>query len=450
MEDAPQSGEQPRGAWRQVSYGTPDSQADEGDVADGRPVGLEDAAGENGARGTRPPASRSHGDGREEDGDGRRAARRRNPLALIPPHKVSRLATELYTVSYLILFALLGTLARLGLQALTVYPGAPVVFGVLWANAAGSFVLGFFGEDRMLFRDLCSPPASEAATQEDKESGAAGAANQFPDVAAAKRAHNAAKKTTPLYIGIATGFCGSFTSFSSFMRDAFLALSNRLPTPGDAAGAATAPRNGGYSFMALLAVVLLTLAASMAALKAGGHLAVALEPHTPQLSPAFIRKVLDRLAVPLGVGCWLGAVLLAVFPPAGHEDWRGRAVFALVFAPLGCLARFYASVWLNGRVAGFPLGTFAVNVGGTALLGMAWDLQHVPLGGRVGCQVLQGVMDGFCGCVTTVSTLVSELASLRRGHAYGYCVTTVGVALAFLVVVMGSLQWTRGFARPEC
>lgn len=38
---------------------------------------------------------------------------------------VSRLATQIYTLSYLILFSIFGTLARLGLQALTSYPGAP-------------------------------------------------------------------------------------------------------------------------------------------------------------------------------------------------------------------------------------------------------------------------------------------------------------------------------------
>lgn len=46
--------------------------------------------------------------------------------------KVSKFATELYTVSYLVFFSFLGTLARLGLQALTFYPGAPTVTGVLW------------------------------------------------------------------------------------------------------------------------------------------------------------------------------------------------------------------------------------------------------------------------------------------------------------------------------
>ncbi|KAK1982790.1 CrcB-like protein [Colletotrichum cereale] len=341
--------------------------------------------------------------------------------------RLSGLATELYTVSHLIFFAILGTLARLGLQALTTYPGAPVSFGVLWANVGGSLVMGFLAEDRSLFKPAWAPDTV------------------FIDPAAAKKAHLAAKKTIPLYIGLATGFCGSFTSFSSFIRDIFLAATNDLPGAG---GAPPQPRNGGYSFMAALAVVFATVALCLSALIAGGHLASAFEPDTPSSAYPLGRKILDRTAVLLGWGAWVGAVLLAVFPP--RNAWRGQAVFSLVFAPAGCLARFYVSRWLNPRLPAFPLGTFAVNVAGVAVLGMCWDLAHAGLGGVVGCQVLQGVEDGFCGCLTTVSTWVAELTALRRRHAYVYGVSSVVAGFAVLVVVMGSVRWTDGFGPLKC
>ncbi|KAK0868833.1 hypothetical protein LTR87_014003 [Friedmanniomyces endolithicus] len=84
------------------------------------------------------------------------------------------------------------------------------------------------------------------------------------------------------------------------------------------------------------------------------------------------------LIVFLAWASWLGAVLLAIWPPDrpsgpsshgswANETWRGQALFALVFAPLGCLLRFYASLKLNGLVPSFPLGTFAVNMLGTAV-----------------------------------------------------------------------------------
>ncbi len=381
--------------------------------------------------------------------------------------QVSRFATQLYVISYLILFSFFGTLARLGLQAITFYPGTPVVFSVLWANFGGSLFMGFLSEDRMLFKEEWGNPTYdqqvEKARQQGQDEESGSGEDQAVNLQAAKKAHAATKKTIPLYIGLATGFCGCFTSFSSFIRDAFLALSNDLPSPINHPEAysplrpsttSTVHRNGGYSFMALLAVIITTIALCISGLHIGAHLAIAFEPWTPSLPFTFCRKVLDRLAVVLAWGCWLGAIFLAIFPPdrkdVHPEIWRGRAVFALVFSPLGCLGRFYASIYLNSRFASFPLGTFVVNIFGTAIIGMSYDLQHVPLGGVVGCQVLQGIEDGFCGCLTTVSTWVSELSSLRRRNAYRYGAASVIVALCFLVIIMGSLQWTRGFSGLLC
>jgi fluoride exporter len=381
--------------------------------------------------------------------------------------KVSRFATQLYTISYLVLFSFLGTLARLGLQAITFYPGAPVVFSQLWANFGGSLFMGFLSEDRMLFKEEWGTPnyhqQIEAAKKQARDEESGSASEPAIDLLAAKKAHTATKKTLPPYIGLATGFCGCFTSFSSFIQDAFLAMSNDLPSPLDhpedynpviASSASTVHRNGGNSFMALLAVIITTVALCISGLYIGAHIAIASEPFTPSLPYKFCRKILDPLAVVLAWGCWLGAIFLAIWPPDRHdgppEIWRGRAVFALVFAPLGCLGRFYASLYLNGKIASFPLGTFVVNIFGTAIIGMSYDLQHVPLGGVVGCQVLQGIEDGFCGCLTTVSTWVSELSSLRRRNSYRYGAASVIVALCFLIVIMGSMQWTRGFSGMQC
>lgn len=388
---------------------------------------------------------------------------------------VSQFATQLYTVSYLVLFSLLGTLARLGLQALTFYPGAPVQTGVLWCNFAGSLIMGFLSEDQQLFRESFQP--SDASRQVVRLYDLEADPNRSdpelrPFISAARKqamskAHAAIKKTIPLYIGLATGFCGSFTSFSSFMRDAFLALSNALPVP--VSHTSTAPintsstvrRNGGYSFMAICAVIVLTIFLCIGALVAGAHLAIILEPITPRIPHLFARKVIDRTIVVVAWGAWLGAIFMAVWPPDrpgqpigqsswAREFWRSDALFALVFAPVGCLFRFYASLHLNGIIPWFPLGTFVVNIFGTAMEGMFYDLQHVPLGGRVGCQVLQGLQDGFCGCLTTVSTWVAELKGLRMRHGYIYGAASVGVGVSLMVVIMGSLQWTTGFRAPLC
>ena len=377
---------------------------------------------------------------------------------------VSRIATELYTISYLVLFSILGTLARLGLQALTLYPGAPVQTGLLWANVGGSLIMGFLSEDRKLFMEGWGKRKERDLDNTDGSS----RGQRLKRTHSSIQKHGAVKKTIPLYIGLATGFCGSFTSFSSFMRDAFYALANALPVPINHPSSApisetiNVQRNPGYSFMATLAILIITVGLCLGALQAGAHLALGLEPYTPSIPFLFARKIVDRTIVFLAWGCWLGAIFMAIFPPDrsggpvavhpsdGQEMWRSKALFALVFAPLGCLLRFYVSLRLNGKIKAFPLGTFAVNIVGSALQAMFIDLQRAPVGGLVGCQVLQGLEDGFCGCLTTVSTWVGELKGLRIRHAYFYGGMSIAVGLSCMIVIMGSLLWTKGFAPNLC
>lgn len=376
-----------------------------------------------------------------------------------PERRRSHIATHIYTVSYLIFFSILGTLARMGLQALTLYNGAPVVFSLVWPNFGGSMFIGFLVEDRNLFREQWGSPA------------------EFPDHDApqdtfteAKKAHGTVKKTIPLYIGLATGFCGSFTSFSGFMRDSFLAMSNVLPAPTyhpgiSPASSAIISRSGGLSFMAFLAVLITTICLSVSAVSIGAHVALFLSPITPTIPFRATRHIIDPLVVFVAFGTWLGAVFMTIFPPdrfSHHPDrWRSLVLFPIVFAPLGCLLRYYLSMHLNGIAPSFPLGTFASNIFSTMISAMGYDIQHTSIVGAGGtgsptyhdlisCQVLQGIMDGFCGCLSTVSTWVAELKGLRTKHAYIYGFVSVAVAWAVLVIELGSVRWSIGLSAIVC
>ncbi|RMZ85542.1 hypothetical protein DV737_g551, partial [Chaetothyriales sp. CBS 132003] len=377
-------------------------------------------------RKARPDEERGYGNA--EDVEARRRSEKEEHSSVL---------TDFYTLSWLVFFSFWGTLARIGVEAITLYPNTPFSSRVLWANLGGSFVMGFLVEDRRVFRHEW------------------GTAN--PDSSAS--AHLKVKKTIPLYIGLSTGFCGCFTSFSSFMRDAFLAMSNKLEGPSDTsayhADATVHHRNGGFSFLALLAVLIAHSAISLSALSAGANVALLVQPITPSLPFPLLRRVFDPLAAVLGFGCWLGAVFLALWPPGEPTHWRYRATMPLLFSPPGCLLRFYASKYLNAYIPSFPLGTFSVNMVGTAVLGMAWDLQHaggIGAGAGVGsgCAVLEGITEGFCGCLTTVSTWVLELDGLSRRHAWIYGLSSVGVGFGLLVVIMGSMAWTVGFSAPGC
>lgn len=376
-------------------------------------------------------------------------------------HRRSQLRSKVYTISYLVFFAALGTLTRLVIETLTFYPGTPVTTSTLWSNVAGSLVMGFLSEDHELFRS----GAPQVSTT-DPEAG-----NK-----ATRKAHiSAHKKTIPLYIGLTTGYCGCLTTFSTFMRDTFLAISNNLPYPlapyvdislfqSIPPSVAKAP-NGGFSFMAVLAVLITEIGLSMVALFTGAHLAIFTKPWMPTVPCRFLRERLDPLMMVLAPLLWVLIMCLAILLPRSPAKgtlwsssiWRGPFLYSLALAPVGCLIRFVISVSFNRRIPSFPLGTFIANISGTMILGMAFSLQHASLnssslgGGSIaGCQVLQGIIDGFCGSLTTVSTWVLELSDSKRWHSYVYGSVSVATALALLVIEVGSLRWTKGFSTPSC
>lgn len=81
-----------------------------------------------------------------------RSAARHPSSTPLRAERIGRFWSQLYLHSHVIFFSILGVLARLGLLALTTYPGAPRATPVVWANVCGSLDMGYLREDRMLFR----------------------------------------------------------------------------------------------------------------------------------------------------------------------------------------------------------------------------------------------------------------------------------------------------------
>jgi CrcB protein len=340
-----------------------------------------------------------------------------------------RCLTMLYTISYLVLFSILGALARVGLQALTTYASAPVHAASVWSNFAGCLVMGYLTEDRVLFyiRDLDTI--------------------RYDDVDEKNKAHATWKKAMPLYMGLTTGFCGSLTTFSSFIRDMFLAMANDInPSPHHDA------QSAGQSFMALMSILVATISLSICGFLLGRNIALGLESaatrHTRRLVPY---RFIDIVAPGAALGAWSASIVLACLT---SSSWPGtKVVTTLAFAPVGCLLRFILSMHLNGRWW-IPIGTLTANFLGTATIAAAWigsHMTHTVGSTMVGCILLtSGVEDGFCGCLTTVSTWVAELFVLRRGVAFLYGILSVAACFAVLTTMMAPVRWSGRYSEAVC
>ncbi|HEV8447124.1 MAG TPA: fluoride efflux transporter CrcB [Gemmatimonadaceae bacterium] len=110
-------------------------------------------------------------------------------------------------------------------------------------------------------------------------------------------------------------------------------------------------------------------------------------------------------------------------------DWRLIAAVA-VGGALGSVVRYLVGAFIQGRVATpFPVGTFAVNISGSLLLGflMRLGLETTALGP----EMRFFLTTGFCGGYTTFSTFSYETFRLFEDGEYG----TAGFYVASSVVL---------------
>jgi len=120
---------------------------------------------------------------------------------------------------------------------------------------------------------------------------------------------------------------------------------------------------------------------------------------------------------------------------------RRDLLFATVFAPFGTLLRWKLSP-LNAMNANFPFGTFIANIVGTICLSVLFILGNGEVSTNIGCQVIAGLSDGFCGCLTTISTFAVEITTLSKSHAYRYGIVSLVTAQIAMVIIVGTYDWT--------
>lgn len=112
---------------------------------------------------------------------------------------------------------------------------------------------------------------------------------------------------------------------------------------------------------------------------------------------------------------------------------------------MGALARWQMSEFVNARLApGIHWGTFAVNVVGAFLFGIAYAAAtHRGLLGETGRVV---VLSGFLGAFTTFSALAFETAEmLHSGHISLAAVNYIGQGVLGVAAMFAGMALGRAF-----
>ncbi|KAJ2645096.1 hypothetical protein GGF44_000161 [Coemansia sp. RSA 1694] len=327
----------------------------------------------------------------------------------------------------LVLFSMLGVLIRVHLTRLFTYTGEPV-YGLIWAQMLGCFVMG-----------------------------------------AAMPLKGVLQSYSPaLNTGVTTGLCGSITTFSSWQLLLFQEFFNTS--------------RFGHSqfsnFLGGMSVLTTTLGCSVAATRlgqmvgdevhiaynhylgssarAGPRLAKVAERHDGWLAWDKWAR-LDVVLAACGIASVIAAAVVIALAP------RTRSVsIALLFGPVGTLLRWRLAS-LNAEhsqfagfvpriLSGLPLGTLIANVLGSAMLAITHVLQTgaVVRPSTSSCYILAAVSDGFCGCLTTISTFAAEITVLQSRLSMLYASISIVVTQALFILVAGVYFKTATVDYPVC
>uniref|UniRef100_H2Y779 Uncharacterized protein n=1 Tax=Ciona savignyi TaxID=51511 RepID=H2Y779_CIOSA len=204
-----------------------------------------------------------------------------------------------------------------------------------------------------------------------------------------------------MYKGLTTGFCGSYTTWSKWNQQLSLTL---------VGGANAASQSQVLSILSWFVGFHSFIGSYCVGLDfgkdIGGRIGKKVSPNGPKISNIAVFLLL--------VGAVIGFIVGVVVDPTqtGKQIWM-----AVLFAPFGASIRAYLAKYKVDRFK-FPLGTFLANLLGALVLAAinVINTRAVTCGSGAICWstvVTYGVGTGFCACLTTVSTFMSEIYKLR-------------------------------------
>lgn len=106
----------------------------------------------------------------------------------------------------------------------------------------------------------------------------------------------------------------------------------------------------------------------------------------------------------------------------------------------GSVARYSIYRLISAHGPGFPIATFAVNVGGSLVMGIL----AVIFAQRLGQDYVPLLLTGFLGGFTTFSAFSLDALSLfERGQGAGAAIYVLGSVVASLLAVLAGVTFAR-------
>lgn len=339
------------------------------------------------------------------------------PEKRVPHHNIIQLLID---INYLIFFSYTGFATRYGLEAAFASPqgiGYTCLYFILfidfYANTLGCFIMGLFAE---INATLLKP-------------------------------NNSTRLSNLVAVGVMTGYCGCTTTFSSWQYDSMYALLTAQ------VGTFFLREIIGFcvSYYALLlghgmttliivptynAIVVRWKKKDKTLIQEFRHMSTAL---------TWVWRVTTALFIVANV--ILTALFIALLSSPLSQTTRIVSA-AMLFSPLGCILRFLFTL-LNAKFGPkIPIFTLCANLLATVVVGFfrVTNQRYTSISGNEALNVFfMGVSGGFCGCLSTVSSLVEELHTklIDVRWRYLYLLLTFVLPCLALVAIVGPFIWTK-------
>ncbi|XP_076824930.1 uncharacterized protein LOC143470590 isoform X1 [Clavelina lepadiformis] len=235
-----------------------------------------------------------------------------------------------------------------------------------------------------------------------------------------------------LYKGLTTGFCGSYTTWSKWNQQLSLTLVGNVNRT-DAVPAVLSITSwfvGFYSYIGSYCV----------GTDFGKDIGGRIGKHVSRNGPKHADIIVSFLLIFAAIGFAFGV--------AFDVTQTGKGIWlAVIFAPFGACLRAWLAQFKVEKYK-LPLGTLLANMIGAivlAAIGVINDWVAVPecIGVAGVCWptiVTYAIGTGFCACLTTISTFMSEVYKLRPEHpifAYSYAILTVVICQVLCGIING-------------
>lgn len=174
---------------------------------------------------------------------------------------------------------------------------------------------------------------------------------------------------------------------------------------------------------------------SLGGLSFGLHISTHVPIRFPQLKP---NRIVIHIISLLSLLAYLATIPLYF---KLSPRYRISVTSALLFSFPGALTRHILATYLNPITADLPIGTLSANALGTGLLAAFHVIQRT-LVSSAACVTLQGLIDGYCGCLSTVSSFAVEMRGLKGRRAWRYFGVSYVVGQLLMVTIVGGPWWS--------